>query len=123
MTWNFFDYVDNSAIWLKDFVVATTLIRKSDTWVGENKFYVICMMNKEYDELYYLTFNELDEFIKASRDIHIKLIKKELSTNDINVAVAVISEDKRHLYNDKNKRVKNINNFIGKYIKEVMKNG
>lgn len=120
MAWNYFDYVDNSAIWLRDFVIATTLIRKSDTWVGENKFYVICMMNKEYDELYYLTFNELDEFIKASRDIHIKLIKKELSTNDINVAVAVISEDKRHLYNDKNKRVKSIDSFV-KHFEEVNK--
>lgn len=31
MAWNYFDYVDNNAIWLRDFVIATTLIRKSDT--------------------------------------------------------------------------------------------
>lgn len=121
MTWNFFDYVDNSAIWLKDFVMATTLIKKSDTWVGENRFYVICMLNDVYDELYYLTFNDLEEFIKAGREIYIKLIEKELSSSEINIAVAVISEDKKHLY--KNKRLKNINNFVDKYIKEVVKNG
>lgn len=121
MAWNYFDYVDNSAIWLRDFVIATTLIRKSDTWVGENRFYVICMMTKEYDELYYLTFNDLDEFIKASREIHIKLIEKELLSSEISIAAAVIPEDKKHLY--KNKRLKSINNFVGKYIKEVVKNG
>lgn len=121
MTWNFFDYVDNSAIWLKDFVMATTLIRKSDTWIGENRFYVICMLNDVYDELYYLTFNDLEKFIEASRKIYIKLKEKGVSSSEINIAAAVISEDKKHLY--KNKRLKNINNFIGKYIKEVMKNG
>ena len=120
MAWNYFDYVDNSAIFLRDFVIATTLIRKSDTWVGKNKFYVICMMNKWYDELYYLTFNDLEDFIKASRKIHIKLIEKELSTNDINIAVAVISEDKRRLYNDKNKKLKSINSFI-KHFEEINK--
>lgn len=121
MAWNFFDYVDNSVIWLKNFVMATTLIRKSDTWVGENRFYVICMLNDVYDELYYLTFNDIEEFIKASRKIYIKLIEKELSSSEINIAVAVIPEDKKRLY--KNKRLKSINNFVDKYIKEVVKNG
>ena len=120
MDYNYFDYVDNSAIWLKDFVIATTLIRKSDTWVGENKFYIICMLNKEYDELYYLTFNDLEYFIKASREIHIKLAKKELPTSEINIAVAVEFKDKRRLYNDKNKTLKSINSFI-KHFKEVNK--
>lgn len=117
MAWNYFDYVDNSAIFLKDFVIATTLIRKSDTWVGGNKFYVICMLN-DVDELYYLTFNDLEEFIKASRKIHIKLIEKELPSSEIDIAVAVMSEDKRHLYNDKNKRLKSINSFI-KHFEEA----
>ena len=122
MTWNYFDYADNSTIWLRDFVIATTLIRKSDTWVGENKFYIICMLNKEYDELYYLTFNDLEYFIKASREIHIKLAKKELPTSEINIAVAVEFKDKRRLYNDKNKTLKSINSFI-KHFKEVNKVG
>lgn len=77
MTYKFFDYVDDNAIWLSDFVTATTLIRKLDTWIGGNKFYVTCMLNDVYDELYYLTFNDLEDFIKASRKIHIKLIKKK----------------------------------------------
>lgn len=120
MDYNYFDYVDNSAIWLKDFVIATTLIRKSDTWVGENKFYIICMLNKEYNELYYLTFNDLEEFIKTSREIYIKLIEKEYQTYETYIAVAVMSEDKRHLYNDKNKRLKSINGFI-KHFEEANK--
>lgn len=120
MAWNYFDYVDNSAIWLRDFVIATTLVRKSDTWVGENKFYIICMLSKEYEELYYLTFNDIEEFIKTSREIHIKLIEKEYPTYETYIAVAVEPEDKRHLYNDKNKRLKSINSFI-KHFEEANK--
>lgn len=84
MDYNFFDYVDNETIHIKDFVIATSLIKKSDTWAGENKIYQICGVFNECNEIF-LMFDDLDELIEASREIYAR--KSEVLCDNIFITV------------------------------------
>lgn len=88
MDYNFFDYVDNETIRIKDFVIATSLIRKSDTWASENKIYQICGVFNEYNEIF-LMFDDLDRLIEASREIYAR--KSEVSCD--NIFITVINDE------------------------------
>lgn len=119
MAWNYFDYVDNSEIWLKDFVMATTLIRKSETWKKkDNEFFIICGLDIPRDKIFCLMFSDLNECINASRSIY-KALHEHKSRFDISVMVttAEIDDtvlDEVEILNDANEFVSSyINNYLG----------
>ena len=119
MAWNYFDYVDNSEIWLKDFVMATTLIRKSETWKKkDNEFFIICGLDIPRDKIFCLMFNDLNECINASRSIY-KTLHEHKSPFGINVMVTVGEIDDKvlgevEILNDINEFVSSyINNYLG----------
>lgn len=82
--YNFFDYVDNETIHIKNFVMATSLIRKSDTWASEDKIYQICGVVNECNEIF-LMFDDLDRLIEASREIYAR--KSEVLCDNIFITV------------------------------------
>ncbi|WP_171299822.1 hypothetical protein [Enterococcus cecorum] len=119
MAWNYFDYVDNSEIWLKDFVMAATLIRKSETWKKkDNEFFIICGLDIPRDKIFCLMFSDLNECINASRSIY-KALHEHKSRFDISVMVttAEIDDtvlDEVEILNDANEFVSSyINNYLG----------
>ena len=118
MVWNFFDYVDNSTIWLKDFVIATTLIRKSDTWKKkDNEFFIICGLDIPRDKIFCLMFSDLDECINASRSIY-KALHEHKSRFDISVMVTTAEIDDTVL--DEVEILNDTNEFVSSYIHDYL---
>lgn len=118
MTWNFFDYVDNSEIWLKDFVMATTLIRKSETWKKkDNEFFIICGLDIPRDKIFCLMFSDLNECINASRSIY-KALHEHKSRFDISVMVATAEIDDTVL--DEVEILNDENEFVSSYIHDYL---
>ena len=118
MVWNFFDYVDNSAIWLKDFVIATTLIRKSETWKKkDNEFFIICGLDIPRDKIFCLMFSDLDECINASRSIY-KALHEHKSRFDISVMVTTAEIDDTVL--DEVEILNDANEFVSSYIHDYL---
>ncbi|WP_052845343.1 hypothetical protein [Enterococcus cecorum] len=97
---NFFDYVENDTICIESFVIATSVVRESDTWVGENKIYQICGVVNECDEIC-LMFDDLDRLIEASREIYareseadvfIKVINDKTLANSVDEFLELIKQ-------------------------------
>ncbi|CAI3256105.1 hypothetical protein CIRMBP1233_00085 [Enterococcus cecorum] len=97
---NFFDYVENDTICIESFVIATSVVRESDTWVGENKMYQICGAFNECDEIC-LMFDDLDRLIEASREIYareseadvfIKVINDKTLANSVDEFLELIKQ-------------------------------
>lgn len=118
MAWNYFDYVDNSEIWLKDFVIATTLIRKSETWKKkDNEFFIICGLDIPRDKIFCLMFSDLDECINASRSIY-KALHEHKSRFDISVMVTTAEIDDTVL--DEVEILNDANEFVSSYIHDYL---
>lgn len=118
MTYNFFDYVDNSEIWLKDFVMATTLIRKSETWKKkDNEFFIICGLDIPRDKIFCLMFSDLNECINASRSIY-KALHEHKSRFDISVMVTTAEIDDTVL--DEVEILNDANEFVSSYIHDYL---
>lgn len=124
MTNNFFDYVDKDVIYLKDFVIATTLIRKSKTWRKKDGVFLICGLDILKDMTFCQMFSDLNECINASRSIY-KSLREHKSPFDISVLVTVLDpeevdvknlcdDDEINIVNDTNEFVSSyINNYLG----------
>lgn len=118
MAWNYFDYVDNSEIWLKDFVMATTLIRKSETWKKkDNEFFIICGLDIPRDKIFCLMFSDLNECINASRSIY-KALHEHKSRFDISVMVTTAEIDDTVL--DEVEILNDANEFVSSYIHDYL---
>jgi hypothetical protein len=121
MTYNFFDYVDKDTIHLKDFVIATTLIRKSETWKKKDNMFSICGLDILNDKLFCLILSDLDECINASRYIY-----KELHEHE-NIAVTVLDAeelDVTNLLHDSEINIVNdTNEFVSSYIHDYLGGG
>lgn len=118
MTYNFFDYVDKDTIHLKDFVIATTLIRKSETWKKKDNAFFICGLDIPSDKIFCLMFNDLNECINASRSIY-KALHEHRTPFGISVMVTTGETDDKVLgeldiLNDTNEFVSSyINDYLG----------
>ena len=123
MAWNYFDYVDNSEIWLKDFVMATTLIRKSKTWRKKDSVFFICGLDILNDRIFCLKLNDLNECINASRSIY-KSLHEYKSRFDMNVMVTVLDAgelDVKGLCDDNEINIVNdTNEFVSSYINNYL---
>ena len=119
MTNNFFDYVDRDTIHLKDFVIATTLIRKSKTWRKKDSVFLICGLDILNDRIFCLKLNDLNECINASRSIY-KALQEHKSPFDISVMVTVLDAgelDVKGLCDDNEINIVNdTNEFVSSYI-------
>lgn len=118
MTNNFFDYIDKDTIHLKDFVIATTLIRKSETWKKKDNAFFICGLDIPRDKIFCLMFSDLNECINASRSIY-KALHEHKSRFDMNVMVATGEIDDKvlgevEILNDTNEFVSSYtNDYLG----------
>lgn len=118
MAWNYFDYVDKDTIHLKDFVMATTLIRKSETWKKkDNEFFIICGLDIQRDKIFCLMFSDLDECINASRSIY-KALHEHKSRFDISVMVTTAEIDDTVL--DEVEILNDTNEFVSSYIHDYL---
>lgn len=114
---NFFDYVDKDTIRLKDFVIATTFIRKSKTWRKKDSVFLICGLDILKDRISCLMFSDLNECVNASRSIY-KSLHEHKSRFDINVLVTVLDVeeiDDKDLCDEIN-IVNDTNEFVSSYI-------
>lgn len=124
MIYNFFDYVDKDTIHLNDFVIATTLIRKSETWKKkDNEFFIICGLDIPRDKIFCLMFSDLNECINASRIIY-KALHEHKSRFDIGVMVTVLDAgelDVKGLCDDNEINIVNdTNEFVSSYIHDYL---
>ena len=117
MAWNFFDYVDKDEIHLKDFVIATTLIKKSETWKKKDNAFFICGLDILRDKIFCLMFSDLNECINASRSIY-KALHEHKSRFDINVMVGTGEIDDKVL--DEVEILNDTNEFVSSYINDYL---
>lgn len=118
MTYNFFDYVDKDTIHLKDFVIATTLIRKSETWKKKDNAYFIGGLDIPKDKIFCLMFSDLNECINASRSIY-KALREHKSRFDMNVMVTTGEVDDDKVL-DELVILNDTNEFVSSYINDYL---
>lgn len=117
MTYNFFDYVDSGEIYLGDFVIATMLIRKSETWGKKDNAFFICGLDIPSDKIFCLMFSDLNECINASRSIY-KALHEHKSPFGISVMVITGEIDDKVL--DELEILNDTNEFISSYINNYL---